>query len=153
MLCQSLIMSRLSFSMNLMSPVDKLIKLSTNYEHFPKYMPQQLKNIKIVKQTSSETITEEILVFSTLFKKEIEQKSIHRQISNNKLYTEIISGPAKGTTFNVLYENTDSGTSVTIDIDLHISLKYRILEPLIKKLYRMILMGILRKMDSNALEM
>lgn len=90
------------------------------------------------------------MLFSSLIKKEIKQKSLHKQIADNKLYTEVLSGPAKGTIINVLYEKNNSGTRISIDIDLKISLKYRILLPLIKKLYKLILTGIFYKMNNTA---
>jgi len=67
------------------------------------------------------------------------------------LETEIVSGPAKGTIAKIIFEKADSGTKVTIEVNLKISLKYKILQPLIKKWYGMILRGILYKMNARAL--
>ena len=78
--------------------------------------------------------------------------SKHKQISANKLYTEIISGPAKGSTMSVDYIGTDSGTQVVTEINLKLNMKTRLLMPMIKKAYKTFLIGILYKMNSAALE-
>ena len=92
------------------------------------------------------------MFFTSVFKKKIEQKMLHKKISDNKLYSQIISGPAKGTVINVLYEKNNSGTRVTVDIDLKLSLKFKLIKPLIKKAYKALLTSILYKMNTKALE-
>jgi len=144
-------LSKIEFSINLVSPSEKLIQIATDYKNLSNYSPQQLKNVKIVEQNNNETITEEIITFS-MFKKEIKQKTLHKIISDNKLYSEIISGPAKGTIINVLYEKINSGTKVTINIDLKLSFTFKILQPLIKKYYKLILTSILYRMNTAALQ-
>jgi len=144
-------MSKLEFTMNLSSSPQKLLEMSKDYESFSNYLPQQLKKVKIIKNDDSGTITEEILVFSTLFKNEVTQQSIHTQKSNNTLSTEIISGPAKSSIIDVHFDAIDSGTIVTVNVELKISLKYKILQPIIKKWYKLILSGILLKMNQKIL--
>ena len=53
--------------------------------------------------------------------------SKHKQISASKLYTEIISGPAKGSTMTVDYIGIDSGTQVVTEINLKLNIKYIII--------------------------
>jgi len=139
-------MTKLDFSLRLSSPSSKLIKLATDYENFSAYLPGQIKSIKIIESNSEKTITEEVLVFSTL-KISIEQRSVHTKMGNNQLFTEIISGPIKNSNIKTTYNQTENGTEVIINLDLHVSLKYKILIPIIKKLYKSILTGILYKMD------
>ena len=74
-------------------------KLST--EEFFNYFPMQIKDVRITKQDDNEIITEEKIVFSTIIKNVISQKSLHKKISDNELVTEIIDGPAKGSIINV----------------------------------------------------
>lgn len=139
-------MTELDFNLKLSSPATKLIKLATDFEKFPTYLPGQLRSVTIVESDSEKTITEEVLSFSTL-KINIKQRSIHKKITDNQLLTEIISGPAKNSVIKATYNQTEDGTEVSINSDLHISLKYKILTPIIKKLYKSVLTGILYKMN------
>ena len=61
----------LTFSMNVPAPIDKLIKLSEDFENLPMFLPDQLKSVRILEQNDNETKTEETMVFSTIVKKEI----------------------------------------------------------------------------------
>ena len=130
----------------------QLVNLATDYENLPNYIPNQLKSVKIVEVNNNETITEEVLLFISFFTKKIDQSTLHRKISDNELYSQIISGPAKGTVVNVLYEKINSGTKVTINIDLKLSLKVKLLQPLIKKVYKVLLTSILYKMNTYLLK-
>lgn len=145
-------MSKLQFSLNLTTPPEKLIKLVTDYEQLPRFLPDQLKSVKIIKKENKETYTEDIIVFSSLIKNEIKQNTMHRQISDNVLISEILTGPAKGTTLKTSFEKIDAGTKVDVEINLKLSLKARFLSPLIKKLYKTVLLGILYKMNAVASE-
>ncbi|WP_148550696.1 type II toxin-antitoxin system RatA family toxin [Candidatus Nitrosotenuis cloacae] len=145
-------MPKLEFSFNLPTEPNQLMKLSEDYESIPQYLPDQLKSVKIIEQNGNETKTEEIIVFSTLLKKEIIQHALHRKNGNNQLTTEIISGPAKGTTLNVTFEKIDSGTKVVFDVDLKLSIKAKFLQPLIKKYYKMVLTSVLYKMNNTILQ-
>ena len=127
------------------------MQVATDYSNLSKYCPQQLKSIEIVEQNNDGIITEEIISLS-MFKKEIKQKTLHKNSSNNKLHSEIISGPAKGTTINILYEKMDSGTKVMININLKISLTFKILQPLIEKYYKLMMTSILFRMNTVALQ-
>ena len=146
-------MSRLQFSLNLTAPTEQLIKLATDYEKLPRFLSDQLKQVRIIKKENNETTTEETIVFSSIVKNQIIQTSVHKQIADNIVLSEIISGPAKGTTLKTVFEKIDSGTKVNVEINLKLSLKAKFLSPLIKKLYKTILLGILYKMNGMALEM
>ena len=141
-------MSILEFSLDLPSQPSQLMKLSEDYENLPKYLPDQLKSVKIIEKNETETKTEETVVFSTLIKKEIIQQALHRKISDNKLNTEIISGPAKGTMIYITFETNNTGSKVIIEIDLKLALKAKILRPLIKKFYKTALTCVLYKMNN-----
>ena len=145
-------MDKYKFSIELDALPHQLVNLATDYESLPNYIPDQLKSVKIVEVNNNETITDEVMFFTSVFKKKIEQKTLHKKISDNKLYSQIISGPAKGTVINVLYEKNNSGTRVTVDIDLMLSFKFKLIKPLIKKAYKALLTSILYKMNTKALE-
>jgi len=144
-------LGKFKFSINLTALPNRLVKIATDYENLPNYVVTQLKSVKVVEVNNNETITEEVLFFTTILKKKIEQKTLHKKISDNKLYSQIISGPAKGTVINVLYEKINSGTKVTVNIDLKLSLKAKLLQPLVKKYYKVLLTSVLYKMNTDAL--
>ena len=70
-------MTNLEFSLDLPAQPSQLMKLSEDYENLPKYIPDQLKSVKIIEKNETETKTEETIVFSTLLKKEIVQQASH----------------------------------------------------------------------------
>lgn len=144
-------MSKLNFTMNVDASVEKLMELACDYESYKNYLPQQIKNIKIMENTNNETITEEVLVFSSILKKELVVQSLHKKISNNELFTKIISGPAKETEVTIRF-NSGEKTQIVVDADVKLSLKAKFLGPLIKKQYKFLLMGIFLKMNTKALE-
>lgn len=146
-------MTILEFSLDLPSHPDKLMKLSEDYENLPRYLPDQLKSVKIIEKNETETITEETIVFITLLKKNIVQQASHIKNNDNQLITEIISGPAKGTKINTSFEKNDSGSRVSFELDLKLSLKAKILQPLIIKYYKMVLTSVLYKMNSDIIEL
>ena len=145
-------MANLEFSLDLPAQPSQLMKLFEDYENLPKYLPDQLKSVKIIEKNETVTKTEEIVVFSTLIKKEIIQQALHKKISDNKLNTEIISGPAKGTMIYIMFETNNSGSKVIIKINLKLVLKAKILLPLIKKFYKIALTSILYKMNNVIIE-
>lgn len=146
-------MAILEFSLDLPSHPDQLMKLSEEYENLPRYLPDQLKSVKIIEKNETETITEETIVFITLLKRNIVQQASHIKNNDNQLITEIISGPAKGTKIITLFEKNDSGSRVSFQLDLKLNLKAKILQPLIIKYYKMVLTSVLYKMNSHIIEL
>ena len=145
-------MTNLEFSLDLPAQPSQLMKLSEDYENLPKYLPDQLKSVKIIEKNETVTKTEETVVFSTLIKKVIIQQALHKKISDNKLNTEIISGPAKGTMIYIMFETNNSGSKVIIKINLKLVLKAKILLPLIKKFYKIAITSVLYKMNNMIIE-
>lgn len=144
-------MSTLDLSLHLAAPPEKLMELAIDYEKLSTYLPRQLKNVEIIEKNDNETITQEILTFKTIIKNEIEQKTKH-SVENNTIKSEILSGPAKGTTVNITYDKEDEGTLVFIKFNLKLSLKAKFLQPLIKKVYKSMLTGVLYKMNNVIME-
>ena len=141
-------MSKLEFSMNLPSPPDKLIALITNYENYTKFFESQIKSINILETKNEETITEEVLTFSTIINHDITQKTLHKKIDSNKLYSKVLSGPFKDTILEVTFEKIDTGTKINVQLDLKLSIKYKILLPIIKKRYKTVIIGLMYKMNN-----
>jgi len=142
----------MDFSLNLPSSKNKLIDLATKYDDFPKYLPDQIKSVDIIEKTSSYTITEETLHLSSVISKSFIQQTKHYPLQNDTLKSEILSGPAKGSIIEITFSEIDVGTSVHANIDVKLGLKYKFLLPLIKKSYKIFLMGILYKMHAIAMK-
>ena len=92
------------------------------------------------------------MVFSSIIKNKIVQQTKHSKISKNKLKSQIISGPASGSVIIVDFSKVNEGTQVSVNLDLNLSLKAKFLSPLIKKLYKTVMSGILYKMNAEALQ-
>ncbi|RZD44470.1 MAG: hypothetical protein CXT78_06510 [Thaumarchaeota archaeon] len=141
-------MANLEFTLTLASNPKELIAHSMDYESYVNYLPDHIKNITIIEKTSEEIITEEILEFHTIITKKIVQRSSHKR-KDNVLFTEIISGPFKNSSVKVKFDAHNSGTVVTLIGNLQIPLKYKILSIAIKKMYKLVLRGILYKINNE----
>ena len=144
-------MTTIDFSINLTSQKQKLIELATDYMEFPKYLPDQIKSVKILEKTETYTITEETLHLSTVISKSFTQQTKHYVLVDNLLKSEILSGPVKGSTIEAEYLEIENGTNVITRINVKLGLKYKFLLPLIKKSYKTFLMAILYKMHYIAI--
>ena len=99
-------MSILNFTIKLGSKQDELFKLITDYENLPTFLPDQLKSVKILEKEDNHTITEETLVFTSIIKKTITQKTKHSIISDNSLESNVLSGPAKNSRILIKLEES-----------------------------------------------
>ena len=140
-----------NFEMTLSADPKKLFELVTNYENYQEVFPDQLKNVSIVSRNNFEVITKEVLTFNTYFK----NTELYQKTSHNAQYpilsSNVIEGPFKGTVIQVTFDELDSGSKVTINVELKISLKYKILSPIIKNKYKSIFMSLLYKMNNIAM--
>lgn len=140
--------------MNLPADPSKIYKIATDYDNAIKYLPPyQVKSIKVVERKGNETITEEILTFEAIKFQEILQRTSHKLIDKNIIQSDIIKGPLKGTSVQLTLGKNDSGTTITIKANLKLTLKYKILTPLIKTKYKTFLTAVLYKMNTAAMEL
>ena len=145
-------MGKLQFSMNSTVEPEKLVNYLTDFEQYQKFFPKQIKEVKILDRQNSEIITEETIIFSNFLKHPFVQKSCHKLISNKELFTEIVTGPAKGSIIKVICNKNDQGSQIKFDADLKLSLKAKFLSPFIKKLYKRYLTAIIYKITQRELE-
>ena len=145
-------MGDLEFSIKLKSDIKSLMQAIVDFENWPNYLPVQLKSVKIIEKRENEITTEEILVFKTIIKNEIKQTTIHKIISDHSIQSKVISGHAKGTIFNILLNEIESGTDAIVKIQLKLSLRSKFLSPIIKKVYKRLLHGVLLKIDFSLLD-
>ena len=141
-------MSNFNFEMTLPADSRKLFALVTDYEKYQKVFPDQIKEVTIVSRNGSEIITTEILTFNTYFKNtKLYQKTSH-SAHYPILVSNVIEGPFKGTVIQVTFDELDVGSKVTINVELKIGLKYKLLSPIIKNKYKAILTSLLYKMNN-----
>ena len=140
-------MTNLQFSINSTVEPKKLMSFITDFEYYQKFFPNQIKEVKILERQNNEIITEETIIFSTLIKSPFVQKSRHKIISDKELFTEILEGPAKGSTIKIICNKNDQGSQINFDANLKLSLKAKFLSPLIKKLYKRYLTAIIYKIS------
>ena len=130
----------------------KLFELAINFENFKKFSPAQIKDISIIEKSDDVITTEEILTFKTILKDiEIKQKTKHT-IDYPSLISNVIEGPFKNTNLNIEFiEEEPIKTKVSINADVKISLKYSMLSPIISRLYKGIITGLIYKMTNSIL--
>ena len=145
-------MGNLQFSTNSPLKPEKLMSFIIDFEYYKNFFPGQLKEIKILDRQNNEITTEESVIFTSLLKSSFIQKSCHKLISDKELLTEIIEGPAKGSVIKVICIENDQGSVVKFDVNLKLSLKAKLLEPFIKKLYKRYITGVIYKINARDLE-
>ena len=143
-----------NFEMDLSVPTNskKLFELAIDFENFKKFSPAQIKDISIIEKSDDAIITEEILTFKTILKDiEIKQKTKHT-INYPSLISNVIEGPFKNTNLSIEFiEQEPIKTKVSINANVKISLKYSMLSPIISRLYKGIVTGLIYKMTNYIL--
>jgi ribosome-associated toxin RatA of RatAB toxin-antitoxin module len=128
----------------------EFLKILKDFENLPKYLPRQLQKIQILEKQDSIVIIEVILAFKSLIKNEISQKIKINTESDNKLILEVLDGHAKNTKVWIVTQPNDRKTQVNVNINLKLSLKARILSPIIKREYKSLLTGVFIKIGIDA---
>ena len=128
----------------------EFLKILKDFENLPKYLPRQLQKIQILEKQDDIVIIEVILAFKSLIKKEISQKIKIETESDNKLIFEVLDGHAKNTKVWIVIQPKDDKTQVIVNIDLKLSLKAKILSPIIKREYKSLLTGVFIKIGIDA---
>jgi len=140
-------LSKFEFSIKFKIDPKIMFENIIDFEYYPNFM-KQIQNVKIIKKSENEIITEETIILKSLIKKEIVQQTIH-QIKENKIHSEIISGIAKNSIIDIILDKSEEETNVNVKIELKLGFKGRIFEPLIKKYLKMYVVGILRKINTR----
>ena len=143
-----------NFQIDLSVPTNskKLFELAIDFENFKKFSPAQIKDISIIEKSNDVITTEEILTFKTILKDiEIKQKTKHT-INYPVLISNVIEGPFKNTNLSIEFIEEESiKTKISINADVKISLKYSMLSPVISRLYKGIVTGLIYKMTNSIL--
>tara|TARA_B100000029_G_scaffold476116_1_gene519975 strand:+ start:287 stop:727 length:441 start_codon:yes stop_codon:yes gene_type:complete len=144
--------SKLDFSISSPISKEKLFDYIIDFEYYKNYFPNQINQILITEKNENEIHTSEEIVFSSIVKNIIHQKSIHKLNPYENITTDIIDGPAKGSTILITLSNINSETEITFNAELKLSLKAKFLGPLIKKLYKRYLTSLMYKISNRDLE-
>ena len=113
-------------------PREKIFSISIAIEQFSNLMPKYFKSLKITNKVNSEIfVDEEILFLSKGFK--VQTKHVVKNPNIHEIH--ILSGPLKNSSFIETYEDSLTGTEVTIIVNLNfngISKLFYLLKPLIE---------------------
>ena len=140
----------MEFNITVECDYKEFLKILKDFENLPKYLPRQLQKIQILEKQDNIVIIEVILTFKSLIKNEISQKIKIETESDNKLILEVLDGHAKNTKVWIVTQSNDCKTQVNVNIDLKLSLKARILSPIIKREYKSLLTGVFLKIGLDA---
>ena len=140
----------MEFNITVECDYKEFLKILKDFENLPKYLPRQLQKVQILEKQDNIVIIEVILAFKSLIKKEISQKIKIETESDNKLILEVLDGHAKNTKVWIVTQPKDCKTQVNVNIDLKLSLKARILSPIIKREYKSLLTGVFLKIGLDA---
>ena len=143
----------MDFSTTINCNAINFFKVLTNYEQLVKYLPRQLNNVKILNESDNTSIIEVSIIFKTLIKKEIVQKIEITKKLDNVIIVNILDGHAKNTKVVINIKSENSKTQINTDIDLKLSLKSKILLPIIKREYKVMLQGVFMKIGIDAEKM
>ena len=140
-------MSKIHFEKILSSDfkLESIMVKIMDFESYPKFMPSQLKQVKILKNDQDGIVTEETISFHSIIKKTFIQQTLHKKTPNS-LNSKIITGPAKNTQITVIFEENEDKPTIIVDCDIKLSLAMRIFEPLIKKYYKTYLNAFLNRL-------
>ena len=146
-------MPKFNVDISLPSNSIKLFELATDFENFKRFSPAQIKNISIIEKLDNEIITEEILTFNTVFKNiEIKQKTKHSINYPKSIISTVIDGPFNKTHLEIHFSDIETLTNISVSADIKIGLKYSILSPIIARLYKGIVIGLIYKMNNTILK-
>jgi len=142
-------MSTINFELTLIGSPKQYVELITDYEKYVEYLPDQIKSVKLIEQSSNFIITEETLHLSSIISKTFIQQTKHYSFSDDTLKSEILSGPAKGSVIKIKLNKIDSKTIILLEIQMNLQFKYKFFLPIIKKSYKIFFTGILYKMQNS----
>ena len=140
----------MEFNITVECDYKEFLKILKDFENLPKYLPRQLQKIQILEKQDNIVIIEVILAFKSLIKNEISQKIKIKTEFDNKLILEVLDGHAKNTKVWIVTQPKDDKTQVNVNIDLKLSLKAKILSPIIKREYKSLLTGVFLKIGFDA---
>ncbi len=105
--------SKFSHTVEVFVPRIKLFRASTEFENYPKLIPKY-KSVEIISKEGNTITTEDEIIIKG---KPTKQKVKHTLYEPHKHLIEILSGNAQGSLIEEIFDETSTGTIVTINAD------------------------------------
>lgn len=109
---------------------DKIFSVITDFENLEKIFPKYFKSLKIISKSGKTTRLEEELEF---LGKKLTVTVDHVVEKPDKHTVTMLDGPGKDTKFQEIFEKISEGTKITIDVDLILSGKFKVMGFFAKK--------------------
>ena len=109
---------------------DKIFNVITDFENLAKIFPKYFKSLKIISKSGNITKLEEELEF---LGKKLNVTVDHIVEEPDKHTVIMLDGPGKNTKFEEMFEKMPEGTKITIDVDLVLNGKFKVMGFFAKK--------------------
>jgi len=109
---------------------DKIFRVITDFENLAKIFPKYFKSLKIISKSGNTTKLEEELEF---LGKKLSVTVDHIVEEPDKHIVIMLDGPGKNTRFEGTFEKVPEGTKITVDVDLVLSGKFKVMGFFAKK--------------------
>ena len=123
-------MPKFSFTKIVNVDRDKIFNVITDFENLAKIFPKYFKSLKIISKSGNITKLEEELEF---LGKKLNVTVDHIVEEQDKHTVIMLDGPGKNTKFEEIFEKMPEGTKITVDVDLVLNGKFKVMGFFAKK--------------------
>ena len=123
-------MPKFSFTKIVNVDRDKIFNVITDFENLAKIFPKYFKSLKIISKSGNITKLEEELEF---LGKKLNVTVDHIVEEPDKHTVIMLDGPGKNTKFEEMFEKMPEGTKITVDVDLVLNGKFKVMGFFAKK--------------------
>ena len=123
-------MPKFSFTKIVNVDRDKIFNVITDFENLAKIFPKYFKSLKIISKSGNITKLEEELEF---LGKKLNVTVDHIVEEPDKHTVIMLDGPGKNTKFEEIFEKMPEGTKITVDVDLVLNGKFKVMGFFAKK--------------------
>ena len=109
---------------------DKIFKVITDFENLAKIFPKYFKQLKIISKSGNVTKLQEDLEF---LGKKLSVTVDHIVEEPDKHIVIMLDGPGKDTRFEETFEKVPEGTKITVEVDLVLNGKFKVMGFFAKK--------------------
>ena len=109
---------------------DKIFKVITDFENLAKIFPKYFKSLKIISKSGNVTKLQEDLEF---LGKKLSVTVDHIVEEPDKHIVIMLDGPGKDTRFEETFEKVSEGTKITVEVDLVLNGKFKVMGFFAKK--------------------
>ena len=123
-------MPKFSFTKIVNVDRDNIFNVITDFENLSKIFPKYFKSLKIISKSGNITKLEEELEF---LGKKLNVTVDHIVEEPDKHTVIMLDGPGKNTKFEEMFEKMPEGTKITVDVDLVLNGKFKVMGFFAKK--------------------